>query len=129
MTNIPEELKYTEDDEWIRLEGDTATIGITDFAQDQLSDIVYVEHPDVGTTFDKGDIFGVVESVKAAGDMHMPGSGEVVEVNEKLEDEPELVNSDPYGEGWFIKVKLDDPSELDGLMDAEAYEAHCEARE
>ncbi|MBN1285011.1 MAG: glycine cleavage system protein GcvH [Anaerolineae bacterium] len=128
MTQIPEDLKYTEDDEWVRVEGDTATIGITDYAQDQLSDIVYVEHPDVGAAFDQGEIFGVVESVKAAGDMHMPVGGEVVEVNEALEDEPEVVNSDPYGAGWFIKIKIADPAELDKLLDAAAYKAHCDAR-
>jgi glycine cleavage system H protein len=125
--NIPEGLHYTKDDEWIRVEGDTGTIGITDYAQDQLSDIVYVEHPDVGDSFGQGDIFGVVESVKAAGDMTMPVGGEVIEINEALADDPEVVNGDPYG-SWFIKVKLSDPSELDDLMDAVAYKAYCEER-
>lgn len=129
MTNIPGDLKYTENDEWIRLEGDTGTIGVTDYAQDQLNDIVYVELPDVGAAFSKGDSFGVVESVKAASDMHVPVGGTVTEVNEALEDEPEVVNSDPYGAGWFIKIKVEDASELNGLMDAAAYAKYLETRE
>jgi glycine cleavage system H protein len=128
MTNIPEDLKYTEDDEWIRIEGDVATIGITDYAQEQLSDIVYVEIPEVGDTVEKGDVLGVIESVKAAGDMHAPAGGEIVAANEALEDEPEVINSAPYGKGWYAKIKLDDPGELSGLMDAAAYKAHVEAR-
>ncbi len=127
--NIPTDLKYTETDEWIRVNGNEATIGLTDYAQDQLNDIVYVEHPDVGAAFARGDAFGVVESVKAASDMHMPVSGTVTAVNEKLEDEPEIVNSDPYGEGWFIKITISDPSELESLMDAAAYEKYCDERE
>ncbi len=128
MAQIPEDLKYTENDEWIRVEGDTGTIGITDHAQSQLSDIVYVEFPDVGDTFDAGEVFGIVESVKAAADMHLPVGGEVIETNEALEDEPETVNSAPYTDGWFIKIKIGDSAELDGLMDAAAYKAHCDAR-
>lgn len=127
--NIPGDLKYTENDEWIRVEGAEATIGLTDYAQDQLNDIVYVELPDVGAKFDKGDAFGVVESVKAASDMHMPASGTITAVNEKLEDEPEIVNSDPYGQGWFVKITLADASELDSLMDAAAYAKYLEGRE
>ena len=127
--NIPGDLKYTENDEWIRVEGTEATIGLTDYAQDQLNDIVYVELPDVGAKFDKGDTFGVVESVKAASDMHMPASGTVAAVNEKLEDEPETVNSDPYGEGWFVKITLADAAEVNGLMDSAAYAKYLEGRE
>jgi glycine cleavage system H protein len=127
--NIPGDLKFTENDEWIRVEGTEATIGLTDYAQDQLNDIVYVELPDVGANFSKGDTFGVVESVKAASDMHMPASGTVTAVNEKLEDEPEIVNSDPYSEGWFVKVTLADASELDSLMDSAAYAKYLEGRE
>ncbi len=126
---FPEDLHYTENDEWIRVDGDTGTIGITDYAQDQLSDIVYVELPAVGDAFDQDEEFGVVESVKAAGDMHVPVGGEVTEVNDALEDTPETVNEDPFGAGWFIKVKIADASELDDLMDAEAYQAYCEERE
>ena len=124
-----EGLKYTESDEWVRVEGDEAVIGITDYAQDQLSDLVFVELPEVGDTFSKGDSFGVVESVKAAGDVNTPAGGEVVAVNEALEDTPETINEDPYGKGWIIRLKLDDPSELDGMMEAEGYKAYCEMRE
>ncbi len=127
--NIPDDLRYTESDEWIRVDGNEGTIGLTDYAQDQLNDIVYVELPDVGASLAKGDAFGVVESVKAASDMHMPVGGTVTAVNEALEDEPEVVNSDPYGDGWFIKITLSDPSELDGLMDAAAYKKYCEERD
>lgn len=127
--NVPDDLRYTESDEWIRVDGNEGTIGVTDYAQDQLNDIVYVELPDVGTSLAKGDTFGVVESVKAASDMHMPVGGTVTAVNEALEDEPEVVNSDPYGDGWFIKITLSDPSELDGLMDAAAYKKYCEERD
>ncbi len=125
----PADLKYTESDEWIRVEGTTGTIGLTDYAQDQLNDVVYVEFPDVGAAFAQGDAFGVVESVKAASDMHMPVSGTVSEVNRALEDAPEIVNSDPYGDGWFIKITIEDPSQLDGLMDAAAYAKYCDGRE
>lgn len=124
----PDDLKYTNSDEWIRLEGDVATIGITDYAQDQLNDIVYVEYPDVGDSFDKNDVFGTIESVKAAADLHIPVGGEVTAVNDGLEDEPELVNSDPYGKGWLVKIKVSDASELESLMDSGAYASFCEDR-
>ena len=129
--NIPEGLKYTENDEWIKVEGDTAKIGLTDYAQDQLSDIVFVDldSVDEGDELKKGSTFSTVESVKAASDVYAPASGEVVAKNEALEDEPELINSDPYGAGWMVEIRLSDPSELDGLMDAAAYTAHCEAHE
>jgi glycine cleavage system H protein len=126
----PEDLRYTENDEWIRVEGETGTIGITDYAQDQLSDIVYVEViEDVGAELDRGDAFGAVESVKAAADVYMPMTGGILAINEALPDQPELVNSDPYGEAWMIRVKLADPSEVEDLMDAKAYEANVEERE
>jgi glycine cleavage system H protein len=115
--------KYDEEHEWIRVEGDEGVIGISDYAQDQLSDVVYVELPEVGDTFDRGDILAVVESVKAASDVYMPITGEVLEVNDALEDSPELVNQDPYGEAWFVRVSIQDPTELDELMDAKAYKA------
>ncbi len=127
--NIPKDLKYSEDDEWIRVEGDTGTVGITDYAQDSLSDIVYVELPAEGDSFDAGETFGVVESVKAAADLLMPVAGEIVEINSALEDSPELVNSDPYGEAWIVKIKLSDAGELDDLMDAAAYEAFLAGRD
>jgi glycine cleavage system H protein len=126
--NTPAELKYMRSDEYIRLEGDTATIGISDYAQDQLNDIVFVELPDVGATFQKGKPFGVVESVKAASDLMMPVSGTVTEVNPKLKDTPELVNSSPYTDGWFIKIQVSNPAEADDLMDATAYEEYCKTR-
>lgn len=115
--------KYDEEHEWIRVEGDEGVIGISDYAQDQLSDVVYVELPEVGDTFDRGDILAVVESVKAASDVYMPVTGEVLEINDALEDSPELVNQDPYGEAWFVRVSIADPTELDDLMDARAYKA------
>jgi len=114
--------KYQESHEWARQEGDLIVCGITDHAQDSLSDVVYVEFPDVGQTLSQGDTFGVVESVKAASDLYMPMGGEIVEVNESLEDEPELVNSDPFGQGWMIKFKPADPAEWDGLLSPEDYE-------
>lgn len=128
MSNIPSELKYVASHEWIRVEGDgTVTIGVTDHAQDLLGDVVFVELPEVGAEVATGDDAGVVESVKAASDVYAPLSGEVVAVNEELEDSPELVNSDPYGEGWFFKLKLSDNSELDGLLSGEDYNDLCEA--
>ena len=127
--SIPDNLLYTEDDEWILVEGDIGTIGITDYAQDSLSDIVYIELPDVGETFGIGDTFGVVESVKAAADLYMPVSGEITAANEELPDQPEAINDDPYEQGWMIRVKLSDKSQLDKLMDAEAYTAYCAERE
>ncbi len=129
MSNIPADLLYTKDDEWIRVEGDAGTIGITDYAQDSLSDIVFLELPDVGDSFAAGDTFGVVESVKAAADLHMPAGGEVTAVNEDLLDTPETVNEDPYGAAWMIKITLSDPGDLDNLMDAAAYQAYCDERE
>lgn len=116
--------RYDEEHEWIRVEGEEGVIGISDYAQDQLSDVVYVELPEVGDRFDRGDILAVVESVKAASDVYMPVTGEVLEVNDVLEDSPELVNQDPYGEAWFVRVTVEDPSELDDLMSAKAYEAY-----
>ena len=120
--NIPAELKYTKDNEWIRLEGDTAVIGITDYAQDQLGDIVYVEIETEGETLDNEEVFGTVEAVKTVSDLFMPIAGEVIEFNSALEDNPALVNEDPYGEGWMIKVKVSDSSELSALLDAAAYQ-------
>ena len=119
--NIPQDLKYTKDHEWIRVEGDTVTIGITDFAQSELGDIVYVEVETVDETLDKEEVFGTVEAVKTVSDLYLPISGEIVEFNESLEDEPEKVNSDPYGEGWMIKVKFSDESQLEELLNADAY--------
>jgi glycine cleavage system H protein len=116
-------IKYTEDHEWIRVEGDLATVGITQHAQDALGDVVFVELPEVGKTYTQKDVAGVVESVKAAADVYMPLSGEVTEVNEALRDEPSLANSDPMGAGWFFKVRLADASQLAALMDETAYGA------
>ena len=121
--NIPAELKYTKDHEWVRVEGDTVTIGITDFAQGELGDIVYVEVETLDETLDAEEVFGTVEAVKTVSDLFLPVSGEIVEFNESLEDEPEVVNSDPYGDGWMIKVKMSDPSQVDELMSAEEYKA------
>ncbi|SFG91087.1 glycine cleavage system protein GcvH [Neptunomonas qingdaonensis] len=127
MSDIRNELKYVASHEWIRDEGDgTVTIGITDHAQELLGDVVFVELPEVGSDVATGDDAGVVESVKAASDVYVPVSGEIVEVNNQLEDSPELVNSDPYGDGWFFRIKLSDASELDDLLDAEAYGELCE---
>lgn len=114
-------IKYTEDHEWLKIEGDTATVGITVHAQDALGDVVFVELPAVGTVFEQKETAGVVESVKAAADVYMPVSGEVIEVNEALRDDPSLANSDPLGAGWFFKVKLSDASQLDVLMDETSY--------
>ncbi|MFH1322007.1 MAG: glycine cleavage system protein GcvH [Bacteroidota bacterium] len=119
--NIPENLKYTKDHEWIRVENDEAHIGITDFAQGELGDIVYVEIETAGETLEKEEIFGTIEAVKTVSDMFMPISGEVLEVNENLESNPEVVNKDPYGDGWMIKIKIRDASELDELLSAEQY--------
>ena len=120
-------VKYTEDHEWLKIEGDTATVGITVHAQDALGDVVFVELPEVGATFAQKDTAGVVESVKAAADVYMPVSGEVVEVNEALRDDPSLANTDPLGAGWFFKVKLSDASQLDTLMDETSYTAFSAA--
>ena len=116
-------VKYSEDHEWIQVEGDIATVGITHHAQDALGDVVFVELPEVGKTYAQKDTAGVVESVKAAADVYMPVSGEIVEINQALADEPSLANSDPMGAGWFFKVKLSDASQLDALMDEAAYKA------
>lgn len=121
--NIPKELKYTKEHEWLRDNGDgTATVGITDFAQGELGDIVFVELEDVGFEFEKDESFGTVEAVKTVSELFAPISGEITEINEKLEDEPELVNDDPYGDGWMIKLKINDSAELESLMTAEDYE-------
>ena len=120
--NIPSELKYTKDHEWIKVEGDTVTIGITDFAQGELGDIVYVDVDTVDDTVERDEVFGSVEAVKTVSDLFMPITGEVTEFNEGLEDEPELVNKDPYGKGWMIKVTIADASQLDDLLDAQAYQ-------
>ncbi len=128
MTRIETDLLYTRDDEWVRVEGDEATVGVSDYAQDSLSDIVYLELPDVGDSYEEGDTFGVIESVKAAADLYMPASGEIVAVNEALLDEPEAVNEDPYGRAWMVRVRLSDKSQLDELMDADAYRAYVDER-
>ncbi len=125
---IPADLKYTKEDEWVKVEGNIATIGVTDYAQDALSDIVYLELPAVGDSFSAGETFGVVESVKAAGDLYMPVDGTVTEANEGLVDAPETVNSDPFGAAWMIKVEMSNPGQLDDLMDADAYTKYCEER-
>jgi len=116
-------LKYTKDHEWVRVEGDTAYVGITDFAQGELGDIVYVEIETLNEEIEMGDVFGTVEAVKTVSDLFMPISGEVIELNEKLESEPELVNSDPYGDGWMVKIKIDNISQLDELLDLDGYES------
>lgn len=121
--NIPAQLKYTKDHEWISIDGDVATVGITDFAQGELGDIVYVEVETVDETLDADEIFGTVEAVKTVSDLFLPLSGEIIEFNTVLEDEPEKVNSDPYGEGWMIKIKISDASQIDGLLSADAYKA------
>ena len=118
--------RYHESHEWVRVEGDEAIIGISDYAQSELNDVVYVELPEVGDALEKGEEFGTVESVKAASDLYMPVSGEVTSVNEELEDSPELVNQDAFGAGWMVRVKLMAPSEAEELLDADAYKALCE---
>jgi glycine cleavage system H protein len=120
--NIPAELKYTKDHEWVKIEGDVAIVGITEFAQSELGDIVYVEIETIGETLNQEEVFGSVEAVKTVSDLFMPVSGEILEFNDALESNPELVNSDPYGEGWMIKVKLADASQYDQLLDAATYE-------
>jgi glycine cleavage system H protein len=121
--NIPVELKYTKDHEWVRVEGNIATVGVTDFAQSELGDIVYVEIETEGEELAQEEVFGSVEAVKTVSDLFMPISGKILEFNSELEGNPEAVNSDPYGKGWMVKVELSDASELDGLLDAAAYEA------
>ncbi len=119
--NIPSELKYTKDHEWIKIDGDIATVGITDFAQSELGDIVYVEVETVGEELEQEEVFGTVEAVKTVSDLFLPLTGEIIEFNETLEDDPELVNSDPYGEGWMVKIKISDVSQIDGLLTADGY--------
>ena len=121
--NFPESIRYTKDHEWIRLEGDIATIGITDFAQQELGDIVYVEVEIVGQELNAGDVFGTVEAVKTVSDLYLPVSGSIMEINPKLNANPELVNTDPYGEGWMVKMRVKETTELNGLMDAPAYQS------
>jgi glycine cleavage system H protein len=126
MADIPKDLQYTEDHEYVKSTKDPkiVMVGITDFAQGELGDIVYLELPSVGTSFGKHDVFGTIEAVKAVSELFSPISGEVVEVNSRLEKEPQLVNSDPYGDGWMVKLKISEPSEKDELLDADAYSAH-----
>ena len=121
---IPDELKYTQDHEWIKVEGEYAFVGITDFAQSELGDVVFVEVETEGETIDREEAFGTIEAVKTVSDMFMPVSGEIIEFNEKLEDAPDLINQDPYGDGWVIKIKMSDLSELNDLMDADTYKGH-----
>lgn len=123
--NTPSNLKYSSDHEWVKVEGNVATIGITDFAQSQLGDIVFVDIQTEGETLDAGEVFGAIEAVKTVADAIMPVSGKVIEVNTELEGTPETVNSDPYGAGWMVKVELSNPSEVNALLDAAAYEAIC----
>ncbi len=126
---VREDLYYTEDHEWVRVEDGTGTAGLADFAQNELGDIVFVEMPQEGDEFEQGDDFAVVESVKAVADIYLPMSGTITEVNEDLLDQPELVNDDPYGEGWFVKIELDDKDEVDNLMDVEKYKEYLEEEE
>ena len=121
--NFPENLRYTSEHEWIRVEGETAYVGITDYAQSELGEIVFIDVPTLGETVAQGEVFGSVEAVKTVSDLNMPVTGEVLELNEALDAQPELVNKDPYGEGWIIKISVKDASELDKLMDAAAYQA------
>ena len=128
MSNLPEDLKYMPSHEWVRVESDgTAYVGITDHAQGQMGDLVYIECPDIGATLSAGDEAGVVESVKAASDIYAPVSGEVIAINEKLEEAPESVNEEPYGDGWMFQVKLSDPAEAEDLMSAEQYQSQIDA--
>jgi glycine cleavage system H protein len=124
--NIPEELKYTKDHEWLRIEGDEAFVGITDFAQKELGDIVFVEVETVDETLEKEEVFGTIEAVKTVSDLLLPVDAEIVEFNEKLEDTPELINNDPYGEGWIIKIKITDSGQVDSLLSAADYKALIE---
>ena len=123
MANIPENLRYTREHEWIRVEADAAYVGITDYAQSELGEIVFVDVDTVGETIAQGEVFGTVEAVKTVSDLNMPVTGEVLEFNEALNDQPELVNNDPYGEGWMIKISVSDAAELDNLLDAAGYAA------
>ncbi|MCG8477344.1 MAG: glycine cleavage system protein GcvH [Cytophagales bacterium] len=121
--NLPENLKYTKDHEWVRVEGDIAVVGITDFAQKELGDIVYVEVETEGDDLEEGEVFGTVEAVKTVSDLFMPVTGNVMDINEELEDAPEVVNTDPYGEGWMIKIRMSNPDQVNDLLTAEAYGA------
>lgn len=121
--NFPTNIKYTREHEWIRVEGNEAFVGITDYAQSELGEIVFVDVPTVGETVSQGEVFGSIEAVKTVSDLNMPATGEVLELNEELDAQPELVNNDPYGKGWIIRVALSDVAELDNLLDAEAYQA------
>ena len=123
MANVPQDLRYTREHEWIRVEGDVAFVGITDYAQSELGEIVFVDVDTVGETLGQGEVFGSVEAVKTVSDLNMPVTGEVLEINEQLENQPELVNNDPYGEGWMIKISVNDPAELGNLLDAQGYQA------
>ncbi|MFW6138467.1 MAG: glycine cleavage system protein GcvH [Spirochaetota bacterium] len=125
----PEELKYTRSHLWVHVEGDTATVGLSDYAQQELGDIVFVEMPEKGKSFKKDDTIGTVESVKSVSDIFSPVSGEVVEINTKLEDVPETINKDPYGEGWILKLKLSNKAEVDELMDYQAYDQFTESEQ
>lgn len=124
MMNIPAELKYTEEHEWLKKDGDQLIVGITDYAQGELGDVVYLDLPAVGDSFKKNDPFGSIEAVKAAADLYMPIGGEITAINENLPDAPETINSDPYGDGWMIKIKIDNEEEYNNLMDVEAYKKH-----
>lgn len=123
--NIPDNLKYTKEHEWVRLEGDIAVVGITDFAQGELGDIVFVEVETVDETLDADEVFGTIEAVKTVSDLFLPVTGEIVAFNETVEDDPSLVNSDPYGEGWLIKIKVANPTDVEQLLDGSAYKAVC----
>jgi glycine cleavage system H protein len=125
--NIPKDLLYTEDHEWIKVNGTEATIGITDFAQKELGDIVFVEIETIDDTLDKGEAFGTIEAVKTVSDLFMPVGGTVIELNDLLDSEPEIINKDPYGSGWIVKIKMTDTKELNNLLDADAYKANVEA--
>ena len=124
--NTPNDIKYTKEHEWVSLDGETATIGITDYAQSQLGDIVFVEFPDINSEINQNETFGVIEAVKTVADLFAPVSGEIIEVNSSLEDSPNFINSDPYGSGWIIKVKINDSNEYNGLMSSDAYEEHIQ---
>jgi glycine cleavage system H protein len=122
--NVPKDLKYSSDHEWVRIEGEFAYVGITDYAQSELGDVVYVDLPSTGDEFSKQDVFGSIEAVKAASDLYCPVGGQITEVNEDLSDNPEIINKDPYGDGWMVKIQLSDETDLGDLMDATAYEEH-----
>ena len=124
--NIPNDIKYTKEHEWVSLDGEIATIGITDYAQSQLGDIVFVEFPDINSKINQNETFGVIEAVKTVADLFAPVSGEIIEVNSSLEDSPNFINSDPYGSGWIIKVKINDSNEYNGLMSSDVYEEHIQ---